>query len=74
MKSGIMNWRIWIIAILSMIALICIVSEPAENETWWRVFIILKAIGFATAYLVYRLAKYCEKINLIPELDEDKEV
>lgn len=34
----------------------------------------IKGIGFATAYLVYRLASYWEKRNLIPELDEDEEV
>lgn len=74
MRNEILNWRIWVISILSMFSLICIVSEPAGDETWWSVFFISKAIGFATAYLVYRLATYWEKRNLIPELDEDKEV
>lgn len=74
MRKEIINWRIWALGILSMISLICIVSEPAENEAWWSAFIISKGIGFATAYLVYRLASYWEKRNLIPELDEDEEV
>lgn len=74
MRNEILNWRIWVIGIMSMVSLICIVSEPAENETWWSAFIVSKGIGFATAYLVYKLASYWEKRNLISELNEDEEV
>ena len=74
MRKEILNWRMWVMAILTMVSLVCLVSEPIDNETWLSIFIISKAIGFITAYLVYRLASYWEKRNLIPGLDEDEEV
>ena len=37
-------------------------------------FFVSKSIGFGTAYLTYRLARYWEKNNLISISDEDEEV
>ena len=64
----------WAISILAMTALICLVSEPADNETWFKDFFVSKCIGFGTAYLTYRLATYWEKNNLISISDKDEEV
>lgn len=74
MRNEILNWRLWVISILAMVALICIVSEPANDETWFMDFFVSKSIGFGTAYLTYRLARYWEKNNLISISDEDEEV
>lgn len=75
MKKDFFNWRMSVIGILSMLTIVCIASEPEDNETWFTVFITSKIIGLAIGYLVYRLASYWGKKNLIPKLNnEDEEV
>lgn len=74
MRKPIMNWRIAAIYLLGIIALICFVSEPVSDDTWYRDFFISKSIGAATAYAIYRLVKYWESKNLLPEWNLDEEV
>lgn len=74
MKPDILNWRMWVIGILAATALICITSEPANEDTWWLSFFVSKSIGFGAAYLTYRLVAYWEKKKLISISDEDEEV
>lgn len=74
MKTDILNWRMWLIGTLAMVSLICIVSEPIDDETWWSSFFISKGIGFGTAYLIYRLVTYWSKNGLIQDFNEDEEV
>lgn len=47
MKTDILNWRMWLIGALAMVSLICIVSEPIDDKTWWSSFFISKG-GKAT--------------------------
>lgn len=73
MRELIMNWRIAAIYLLGIIALICFVSEPVGDETWYRDFFISKSIVTATAYAIYRLVKYWEGKKLLPEWNLDEE-
>lgn len=74
MRNIISNWRIAVMCLLGTIALICIVSEPTNENTWFRDFLIAKSIGTASAYILYRTARYWEIKHLLPELDFLKEV
>lgn len=74
MRKIISNWRIAVMCLLGAIALICILSEPTNESTWFMGFFISKSIGVALAYILYRFARYWESKHLLPELDFLKEV
>lgn len=74
MRKSVMNWRMAVIFLLCTVAVLCIFSEPVNDETWYRDFFISKSIGAATAYCIYKLVKYWESKKLLPEWDLDEEV
>ncbi len=47
--------RMSIVGILGCIALILMVGEPIEEETWFRVFFITKGLAFLIGYVCYAL-------------------
>lgn len=55
MKKLVFDWQIWVIMLFALIACIGIFSEPADTDNWFFVFVISKAVGFASAYITYRL-------------------
>lgn len=56
MKKLVFDWHIWVIMLFALIACIGIFSEPADNtDNWFFVFVTSKAVGFASAYITYRL-------------------
>jgi hypothetical protein len=62
MKTDILNWRMWLIGALAMVSLICIVSEPIDDETWWSSFFISKGIGSNNSWALNAGGKYRYKI------------
>jgi hypothetical protein len=63
-----------ILALLGMICLVFIAGESTNQETWYRDFLISKAIGFASGYMAYSIAVYWKSKGLLPELDLEEEV
>lgn len=56
MKKLVFDWHIWVIMFFGLIACIGIFSEPRNDaDNWFFVFVISKAVGFASAYIAYRL-------------------
>ncbi len=59
-----LNWRVLVLSLLAMAALVLILGE-AESL---KVFLSIKAVGFALGYLCYRLSRYWDNRGLINEL------
>lgn len=59
-----LNWRIYVLSVLGMFALLLIASDN-DNMTS---FLLSKALGFALAYGCYRLGKYWDGKGQINEL------
>ena len=58
-------------ALLLIVALLGIFSEPFEDSrTWLSDLILSKAIGFGAGYAIFRLYGYWSGKDLIPELEE----
>lgn len=71
-KNEIMKYvRMSIVSVLGYIALILMVGEPIEDETWFRVFFISKGLAFLIGYCTYKLYYFWESKGLLPEMDED---
>ena len=68
MKELVLNWRVPVLAILSALSIICMVSEPAESANWLLALCISKAIGIALGYAAYKLFMYWEKRNQLPDI------
>lgn len=68
------NWRVIVLTLLGMVAAVLILSEESEDASLLS-FFIAKAIGFALAYITYRLGKYWDakgKINELTALAEEE--
>ena len=63
--------RMSIVGILGCIALILMVGEPIEEETWFRVFFITKGLAFLIGYVCYALFVRWESKGLLPNMDEE---
>lgn len=61
MEKAFKNWRIAVLAVLSGIATILIVSEEDAS-------ILVKIAGFAIAFAVYRLFRYWQHRGELKEL------
>lgn len=62
-----------VIGLLVMGGLILIVSEPAEQEAWYRVFLTSKLAGFSLWGISALLFKRWESKGLLPkEFTEDE--
>lgn len=71
-KNEIMKYvRMSIVSVLGYIALILMVGEPIEDETWFRVFFISKGLAFLIGYCTYKLYSFWESKGLLPKMDED---
>lgn len=73
MKQILTNYRYYLLALLAMIAVAGVFSEPTEGlsfSKWARIMIASKAIGLSAGYVAYRLAARWEKQGVIPELTE----
>ena len=71
-KNELMNHlRMFIVDILGCIALILICVEPAEDETWFRVFLITKGLAFLIGYITYVLYVHWESKGLLPKMDDE---
>lgn len=68
MKEIILNWRMYVLAILSIMFLICMVSEPTNNRNWILVFCLSRIVGIVFGYAAYKLAMYWEKRNQLPDI------
>lgn len=73
MKTNLLkNVRMWTIGLFAMACLVCIVSEPINEEQWFKVFLQSKLLGVAFGAITYFLFKYWDSKGLLPELkDED---
>lgn len=63
--------RMSIVGILGCIALILMVGEPIEEETWFRVFFITKGLAFLIGYVCYTLFVRWKSKGLLPDMDEE---
>ena len=63
--------RMAIVGLFACLAFICMVLEPANQDTWFKDFFIIKTIAALFGYVAYRLAKYWESKGLLPEMDDD---
>lgn len=71
-KSELMKQvRMSIVSILGCIALILMCSEPIEEETWFRVFLITKGLAILIGYITYVLCVRWESKGLLPEMNEE---
>lgn len=69
--KALLNWRYYVLLLLAFVTTFGVFGEPSDEVTsWFGVFIISKSIGFSAGYVIYRLASYWRRNNLIPELDE----
>lgn len=59
------NWRIDLLVLLAMVAMLLILSECDKLST----LLTTKVVGFAIAYGCYRLAQRWDRKGLINELD-----
>ena len=57
----ILNWRTWVLSIIFSASLILLVCDPMQDENYWAVFFISKAIGVALYILTAKLAVYFNK-------------
>lgn len=68
--------KVVLLYLLAIVSIVCILSEPVE-ENWLTLFFVSRSIGFATAYLLYKLWKRWEKDfyfrKFIQWLDKDVE-
>lgn len=70
MKKILCNYRYYVLLVLGFIALIGIVSVPAEDlplANWFYTLISSKAISFAAVYVFARLVNHWKKHGTIPE-------
>lgn len=71
MKKVLTNYRYYLLALLAVLTILGIFSEPAEELpmlTWLWALFTSKAVGFGAGYVYYRLYTRWEKRNSIPEL------
>ena len=61
------NWRVWVLTLLGMVAALLILSEDSEDANI-LLFLLVKAVGFGLAYIIYRLGKYWNAKGKINEL------
>ncbi len=61
------NWRVHVLAVLAMAALVLLVSEPDDSAPLLT-YLAVKAAGFALAYVIYRLGRYWNSKGKINEL------
>lgn len=61
------NWRVIVLTVLSLFAALFLLCDTDE-DTGLGYFILIKAIGFALAYIIYRLGKYWDGKGKINEL------
>lgn len=65
------NWRVIVLAVLVMVAAVFILGECDDLGC----LLFTKGIGFALAYIIYRLGKYWDakgKINELTALAEEE--
>lgn len=73
MKKVITNYRYWLLLIVGFVAMCGTFAVPdgaLPLLSWLWVLVSTKAVGFAAAYLWYRLIKRWEDRGTIPELIE----
>ncbi len=70
-KEVMQEVRMGVVAILGCLCFVCLSGEPANEETWWSVFFISKAIAFAFGLACYSLFKYWNKRGLLPEIEDE---
>lgn len=71
MLKVITNYRYWALLVLAAIALYGIFAVPDDTLPafyWTYVLLSTKIIGFATAYLIFRLYRRWERKGTIDEL------
>lgn len=66
------NYRHYVLSALAAVAVIGVLSEPAENDNWLAVLAASKAAGLTAGYLACRLAAYWEKRGKIRIPDKKK--
>lgn len=69
--SILLNWRVLILAALSVVAAILILGESDDMQQ----LLTTKGIGFGIAYIIYRIGKYWNakgKINELMSLAEEE--
>lgn len=58
------NWRVLALAVLTMFAFTLLLGETDDLFQ----FVIIKALGFGVAYIIYRLVKYWDSKGKINDL------
>ena len=59
------------LSVLATLAFFCLICEPSDDSTWFRVFFISKGLALLLGYATYRLCRYWEARGYLPELNED---
>lgn len=56
--------RIAVLTSLLAVAMVCLISEPTSENSWYLVFFASKAVGVLAVYLFYRLINRWNKSEL----------
>lgn len=48
------NWRYWALSLIALVSVVCILGDTATESLTFG-FILIKAAGFAAAYVFFRL-------------------
>lgn len=73
MKKAFLNWRYYLMMVLGVVTMLGVFSVPNEEMPlieWAYKLALSKIIGFGAGYAVYRLMRYWENRNLVPELSK----
>lgn len=72
MKEDVMKHiRAFTVGIFGVIALILLVGEPSDEETWFRVFFITKGLAFLFGYIAYALFNKWDSKGMLPKIYDD---
>lgn len=70
-KRIITNWRYYVLLVIAAVAVIGILSTPAEeSENFFLTLVLSKVIGFAALFLACGLIDYWRRAGKIEEIKE----
>ena len=65
MKTLLTNWRTYALAVIAMLGLALVLSEPTEDADFLFTLLWTKILGFAALYACHKLSTYWERTGAI---------
>lgn len=65
MKALLTNWRSYALAVIAIVGLALLLSEPSEDANFMLTILWTKTLGFAALYACFKLSNYWERTGAI---------